>query len=226
MAASWDGVYCPSDAVVWVCRSAGQVIKTASSILHRHNADDGGIVVAVGGEAGLFPGVLDAEAGLPEGLGQLVQHKKTAVVVVVEKGVALQRLPLAVERVMDAAHLDEELSARLEGPGHAPQEHPLLLLVDGVDGKAAVGVVIALRLVEGVADEVAAYEPGVWDRLLPEHADGRLREVHRHHVQPQRGKVEGVPPVAAPQLRQRPPRLHQGGHIPGEGGGAGGAELD
>ena len=55
------------------------------------------------------------------GLGQLVQHKKTAVVVVVEKGVALQRLPLAVERVMDAAHLDEELSARLEARAMLPR---------------------------------------------------------------------------------------------------------
>ena len=75
---------------------------------------------------------------------------------------------------MDAPHLDEKLAAGLDGPVHSQQQQPLLLAVDGVDGKAAVRVVIAGRLVDGVVDKVPAEEARVVPPRRPQGPDGRV----------------------------------------------------
>ena len=75
---------------------------------------------------------------------------------------------------MDAPHLDEKLSAGLDRAVHGQQQHPLLLLVDGVDGKAAVRIVIAGRPVDGGVDKVPAEEARVVSAPLPQRLNGRV----------------------------------------------------
>ena len=57
---------------------------------------------------------------------------------------------------------------------HGQQQHPLLLLVDGVDGKAAVRIVIAGRPVDGGVDKVPAEEARVVSAPLPQRLNGRV----------------------------------------------------
>ena len=94
--------------------------------------------------------------------------------IVVEERVFLLGLSPAVQRIVDAPHLDEKLSAGLDRAVHGQQQHPLLLLVDGVDGKAAVCIVIAGRPVDGGVDKVPAEEARVVSAPLPQRLNGRV----------------------------------------------------
>ena len=68
--------------------------------------------------------------------------------VVIEKGVAFHLLSLSEERVMNAANFDEQLPSGPQAVEHIPKQHLLLIAVYGMDGKTAVSIIIAFRLMD------------------------------------------------------------------------------
>ena len=74
--------------------------------------------------------------------------------VVVEIGVAPYQPALAIERVVDAAHLYKQFSAGPQAAKEVVQQDLFLVFVDRVEGETAVSVVVGFLLMDGRVDKV------------------------------------------------------------------------
>lgn len=132
--------------------------RDARSYFYCHHTDHWRIIVPIGGEAGALLSIVDPVALCLESLYQFLLDKESAVVVIVEKGVALKGLALTIEGIVDGADLNEELSARLKRFVHGTEQDDLLLFVDGMEGETAVRIFISFWAVAASGNKITTDE--------------------------------------------------------------------